>query len=52
LVGKPAGKKPIGRFRRRSKENMKINLKGIGWEDVAWINLDQNRDFLRAFVNI
>jgi hypothetical protein len=43
LVGKPEGKTPIGRPRSRWEDNNKIDLK-IGWEDVAWIHLAQDRD--------
>jgi hypothetical protein len=43
LVDKPEGKKPLERIRCNLEYNIKINFKGIGFEDVAWIHLAQNR---------
>jgi len=43
LVGKPKGKRPIGRFIRRWKDNIKMNLKSISWETVEWIDLAHDR---------
>jgi hypothetical protein len=40
LVGKPEGKIPLGRPRRRWVENIKIDLREIGWDGVDWIDLD------------
>jgi hypothetical protein len=34
LVGKPEGKRPLGRLRRRSVDNIKIYLRGIGWDGL------------------
>jgi hypothetical protein len=51
LVGKPEGKRPLGRLRRRCVENIKIDLRGIGWDDVDWIDLAQDRDQWRTLVN-
>jgi hypothetical protein len=51
LVGKPNGKRPIGRFRRRWEDNIKINLKSISWETVDWIDLAQDRDKWRDLVD-
>jgi hypothetical protein len=50
-VGKPEGKKPLGRLRRRWVENIKMDLREIGWDDVEWIELAQGRDQWRALVN-
>jgi hypothetical protein len=44
LVGKPEGKRPLGRPRRRWVDNIKIDLLEIGWGDVDWIGLAQDRD--------
>jgi hypothetical protein len=51
LVGKPEGKRPLGRPRRRWVYNIKIDLSETGWDDVDWIHLAQDRDQWRAFVN-
>jgi hypothetical protein len=51
LVGKLKGKRPIGRFRRRWEDNIKINLKSISWETVNWIDLAQDRDKWRDLVD-
>jgi hypothetical protein len=50
LVGKPEGKRPLGRP-RRSPEDTKMDLREIGWSGMDWIRLAQDRDQLRAFVN-
>jgi hypothetical protein len=49
LVGE--GKRPLGRPRRRWVDSIKIDLGGIGWGDVDWIDLAQDRDNCRALVN-
>jgi hypothetical protein len=51
LVVKPEGKKPLGRPRRRWVDNIKIDLREIGWNDMDWIDLTQDRDRWRALVN-
>jgi hypothetical protein len=51
LVGKPEGKKPLRRPRRRRVDNNKMNLTEIGWGVVDWIDLAQDRDQWRALVN-
>jgi hypothetical protein len=52
LVGKPEGKRPLGRPRRRWVENIKMDLREIGWDVVDWIELAQDRDQWRALVNM
>jgi hypothetical protein len=52
LVGKPEGKRPLGRPRRRWVENIKMNLLEIGWGDVDWTDLAQDRYKWRALVNV
>jgi hypothetical protein len=51
LVGKSEGKRPLGRTRRRWVDNIKIDLREIGWEGMDWIELAQDRDQWRALVN-
>jgi hypothetical protein len=51
LVGKPEGKKPLGRPRRRWVDNIKMDLREIGWDGMVWIDLAQERDQWRALVN-
>jgi hypothetical protein len=51
LVGNPEGKRPLGRSRRRWVENIKIDLREIGWNGGDWIDLAQGRDQWRALVN-
>jgi hypothetical protein len=51
LVGKPEGKRPLGRPRRRWVDNIKIYLREIGWDGMNWIDLAQDRDQWRALVN-
>jgi hypothetical protein len=51
LVGKPEGKRPLGRQRRRWVDNIKMDLGEIGWDGRDWIELAQDRDQWRALVN-
>jgi hypothetical protein len=51
LVGKPEGKRPLGRPRRRWEDGIKMDLREIGWGGVEWIHLAQDRDRWRAVVN-
>jgi hypothetical protein len=51
LVGKPEGMRPLGRPRRRWENNKKMDLGEIGFGDVDWINLAQDRDRWRDLVN-
>jgi hypothetical protein len=51
LVGKPEGKRPLGRPRRRWVDNNEMDLRDIGWDGMYWIDLAQDRDQWRALVN-
>jgi hypothetical protein len=51
LVGKPEGKRPLGRPRRRWEDGIKMNLKGDWLGGVEWIHLAQDRDRWRAVVS-
>jgi hypothetical protein len=51
LVGKPEGKIPLRRPRRRWVDNIKMDLREIGWDGVDWIELAEERDQWRALVN-
>jgi hypothetical protein len=51
LVGKPEEKRPLGRPRRRWEDNIRMDLREIGWGGMDWIDLAQDRDKLRALVN-
>jgi hypothetical protein len=51
LVGTPEGKRPLGRPRRRRVDNIKMNLREIGWGGMDWIELAQDRDQWRTLVN-
>jgi hypothetical protein len=51
LVRKPEGKRPLGRPRRRLVDNIKVDLREMGWDGVDWIDLAQDRDPWRALVN-
>jgi hypothetical protein len=44
LVGKPEGKRPGGRRRSRWEDNIRMDLREIGWEVVDWMRLAQDRD--------
>jgi hypothetical protein len=51
LVGKPEGKRPLGRSRRRWMDNIKMDLLEMGVNVVDWIGLAQDRYRWRALVN-
>jgi len=50
-VGKPEGKRPLGRLRRRWENNIKMVLQEVGFGGMDWIELAQDRDTWRALVN-
>jgi hypothetical protein len=51
LEEKLEGKTPLGRPRRRWEDNIKIDLREIGWDGIDWIDVAQDRDKWRALVN-
>jgi hypothetical protein len=52
LVGKPEGRRPLGRPRCRWVDNVKMDLSEKGWDGRDWIELAQDRDQWRALVNM
>ena len=50
-MGKPEGKRPLGRPRPRWEDNIKMDLLEVGWGVIDWIDLAQDRDRWRALVN-
>jgi hypothetical protein len=50
LVGKPEGKRPLGRLRRRYEDNIKMDLQEVGGGRGNWIELSQDRDRWRTLV--
>jgi hypothetical protein len=51
LVAKPNERRPLERPRRRWLDNIKMDFREIGWDDVDWIDLAQDRDQWRTLVN-
>jgi hypothetical protein len=51
LVRKLEGKRPLGKPRHRWVDNIKIDLREIGWDGMNWIDLAEDRDQWRALVN-
>jgi hypothetical protein len=51
LLGKPEGKRPLGRPRRRWVDNIRMDLGEVGWGAVDWIGLGKDRNRWRALVN-
>jgi hypothetical protein len=49
-VGKPEGKRPLGRTKCRWEDNIKVDLQEVGCWGIDWIELDRNRDRWRALV--
>jgi hypothetical protein len=49
-VGKPEGKKPLGRTIHRWVDNIKMDLREVGWDGMDWINIAQDRDQWRVLV--
>jgi hypothetical protein len=52
LVGRPKGKRPLGRPRHRGEDNIKMDLGEIGIDGVNWIQLAQDSVQWRAFLNM
>jgi hypothetical protein len=50
LVGKPEGKRPLGRPRHGWVDNIKMDLRDIGWDGMDWIDLAQDRDLFGPWV--
>ncbi|KAJ4444051.1 hypothetical protein ANN_05840 [Periplaneta americana] len=50
LIGRPEGKRPLGRLRRRWEDNIKMDLRDLGHDGRDWINLAQDRDQWRAYM--
>jgi hypothetical protein len=50
LVGKPEGRRPLGRPRRKWDKHIEMDLREGGWGDVDWIDLAQDRNKWRALV--
>jgi hypothetical protein len=51
LLGKPEGKRTLGRLRYRWEDNIKMDLQEVGCRGMDWIELAQDRDMWRALVN-
>jgi hypothetical protein len=51
LVGKPEGKRPLGRPGCRWLDSIKVDLREIRWDGIDWIGLPQDKDQWRALVN-
>jgi hypothetical protein len=52
LLGKPEGKKPLRRPKRRWADNIKMDLRGRGWDDMDLTDVAEDRDQWRTFVNM
>jgi hypothetical protein len=56
LVGKPEGKRPLGRPTSRWVDNLEMDLRGIAWDGVDWIDMTQDKDqwrgLVKAFLNL
>ena len=50
-MGKPEGKRPLGRPRRRWEDNIKMDLQDVGYGGIDWIELALDKDRWRALVN-
>ena len=51
FTGKPTGKGPLGRTRRRWEENIRVDLEKIGINEGNWVDSAQDRDYRRALLN-
>ena len=52
LTGKPTGKRPLGRPRRRWEDNIKMDLEEMGINAWNWVDSAQDRNYWRALVNV
>ena len=52
LTGKPTGKRPLGRPRRRWEDNIRMDLEEIGISAGNWVDSAQDRNYWRALVNV
>jgi hypothetical protein len=52
LVGKTAGKIPLGRPRRRWEDNIRMDIRELGWEGVDWIHMAQDRALVNAVMKL
>jgi hypothetical protein len=52
FVGKPEGKRPLGKPRHKCEDNIRMDLREVEWEGVDWIYLAQDRDQWRAVMNM
>ena len=52
LVGKPDGKRPLGRSRRRWEDKIKMDIQEVEWRGMDWIGLNQDRDRWKAVVKV
>jgi transcription termination factor 2 len=52
LVRKPGGRRPLGRPRRRWVDNIKMDLREIGWDGMDWVDLAQDKDQWRTLMNV
>ena len=50
-MGKPVGKRPLGRTKRRWEDNIKMDLQEVGCEGMDWIDVSQDRNRWQALVN-
>ena len=51
FMGKPEGKRPLGRSRRRWEDNIKVDLQEVGCEGMDWIDVAQDRESWRTILN-
>jgi hypothetical protein len=51
LVGRPEGRRPLGRPRRRWEDNIKMDVQEVVWGGMDWIDMAQDRDRWRALVS-
>ena len=51
-MGKPKGKRPLGRFSHRWEDNIKMDLQAVGCRGIDWVDLAQDRDRWWALVNV